>query len=105
MIRALLLAACFAGAGCVAGFQTVESEPDHVTYRFDPQRVSPDRVSAAATIHCEDSPAGSLRAVAVAETIEGPDRVVRYDCTSLPALDLNRAIEQGEQRLKKDFGG
>jgi len=104
MYRALIVAVGLAVAGCAAEFQTVESTPDHVTYRFDPQQVSSDRVASAATVHCEDSPDGSLRAVAVAETNEGPDRIVRFDCSSLPQLDLNRAIEEGEQRLKKDLG-
>jgi hypothetical protein len=102
--RYALLLGPLALCACGGEFQTVSESPDQVTYSFDPTRVSPDRVSSAATIHCEDSPDGSLRAVAVAETIDGANRVVRYNCTSLPQLDLNQMIDKAEDKLKKDLG-
>jgi hypothetical protein len=102
-MRYLVMLGVAALGGCISGFETLSESPEQVTYRFDPAKVSTDRVSAAATIHCEDSPDGSLRAVAVAETVDGADRIVRYNCTTLPQLDLNQEIEKVEQRLKKDL--
>ena len=105
MRRAILLPALAALAACAgSAIQVVESTPDHVIYRYDPQIVAADRVSSAATTHCNFSPDGSLRAVAVADTVDGPDRVVRFNCTALPELDLNKALGKVEQKIDKALG-
>ena len=83
----LPLAAC-------APFQTVSEDGEHVTYRFDPTKVSDARVKEAALDKCEMSPLGSRPAMAVGVVDNGGMREMSFVCKApdggtniAPALD------------------
>jgi hypothetical protein len=100
-IRWLALPAFLALAACQP-FQTVSEDAEHVTYRFDPQKVSVARVYSAATDKCEFSPLGSRPAVAVREDDVGSEREIEFVCQAPgPGLDVQQEVDKIERGVDK----
>jgi hypothetical protein len=85
--RLAMLALLLPLAACQP-FQTVSEDGEHVTYRFDPTKVSDDRVVEAAEDKCEISPLGARPAVPVDIVDSGGMREMSFVCKA-PGGGLN----------------
>ncbi len=81
-------------AGCQP-FQTVAEDGEHVTYRFDPLKVSDARVYEAALDKCEMSPLGGRAAVPVdIDDVDGM-REMSFVCKAPDGgLDVEPALDR-----------
>jgi hypothetical protein len=102
MRRPLLAVAALALLAACQPFQTVSEDAGHVTYRFDPQKVSVSRVYSAATDKCEFSPLGSRPAVPVREDDVGNEREIEFVCKAPgEGEDLQRKVNEIEGGVQK----
>lgn len=81
-------------------FQTVSEDGGHVTYRFDPTKVSDSEVYNAAENKCEMSPLGSLRAVPLDVVDNGPMREIAFACQPLaPPTNIEPELDRALSKI------